>query len=63
MFDFVAVTGTQEGRMIEYTKHLHEHFVAPVELAGGRYRAPLTPGIGMEMLRTSLDTHRFVPSS
>ena len=59
MFDFVAVSGTQEGRMIEYTKHLHEHFVTPVELSGGRYRAPLAPGIGMEMLPESLYAHRY----
>ena len=61
MFDFVAVSGSLEGRMIEYTKHLHEHFVAPVELVGGRYRAPLTPGTGMEMLPESLYAHRYLP--
>ena len=60
MFDFVAVTGSQEGRMIEYTKHLHEHFVTPVELEGGRYRAPLAPGIGMEMLPESLYAHQYL---
>ncbi|OJX80738.1 enolase C-terminal domain-like protein [Leifsonia sp. 71-9] len=59
MFDYVAVSGSQEGRMIEYTKHLHEHFVSPVELVGGRYRAPLTPGTGMEMLADSLRAHEF----
>ncbi|MEN2742580.1 enolase C-terminal domain-like protein [Microbacterium sp. X-17] len=62
MFDFVAVSGTQEGRMIEYTKHLHEHFVTPVELERGRYRAPLAPGIGMEMLPESLYAHRYEPT-
>ena len=62
MFDFVAVSGSQEGRMIEYTKHLHEHFVAPVELIGGRYRAPLAPGIGMEMLPESLYANRYEPA-
>ncbi|MFE4948970.1 enolase C-terminal domain-like protein [Leifsonia sp. NPDC056665] len=61
MFDFVAVSGSQEGRMIEYTKHLHEHFVTPVELEGGRYRAPLAPGIGMEMLPESLYAHLYDP--
>jgi L-fuconate dehydratase len=59
MFDFVAVSGTEEGRMIEYTKHLHEHFVSPVEVSGGRYRAPLTPGAGMEMIPASLTAHEF----
>ncbi|WP_426626042.1 enolase C-terminal domain-like protein [Leifsonia sp. McL0607] len=62
MFDFVAVSGSQEGRMIEYTKHLHEHFVTPVELSGGRYRAPLAPGIGMEMLPESLDANQYLPT-
>jgi L-fuconate dehydratase len=63
MFDFVAVSGTEEDRMIEYTKHLHEHFVAPVEVRDGRYRAPLSPGIGMEMLPASLVANQFAESA
>ncbi len=59
MFDFVAVSGTREGRMIEYTKHLHEHFVSPVEVTGGAYQAPLAPGAGMEMLAESISMHRY----
>ncbi|MFC8680439.1 L-fuconate dehydratase [Microbacterium ureisolvens] len=49
MFDFVAVAGTREGRMIEYVDHLHEHFVVPTDVRGGAYHAPLAPGAGMEM--------------
>ncbi|SEB05955.1 enolase C-terminal domain-like protein [Leifsonia sp. 21MFCrub1.1] len=62
MFDFVAVSGSQDGRMIEYTTHLHEHFVTPAEVTGGRYRAPLAPGIGMEMLASSLHEHEVAPA-
>ncbi|MDR6971978.1 enolase C-terminal domain-like protein [Leifsonia shinshuensis] len=58
MFDFVAVSGSMEGRMIEYTTHLHEHMVAPAVVEGGRYRAPLSPGNGMEMRAESLRDHR-----
>ena len=29
MFDYVALTGTMDGRMIEFVDHLHEHFVTP----------------------------------
>ena len=36
MFDYVAVSGTLEGRVIEYVDHLHEHFVDP-----SRARRPL----------------------
>ena len=34
--------------------HLHEHFVSPVDVRAGRYRAPLDPGAGAEMLPGSL---------
>src|SRR4051812_27144545 len=44
MFDYLAVSGTAEGRVIEYVDHLHEHLVDPVVIEAGRYRAPLRPG-------------------
>ena len=53
MFDYVAVSGTTEGRVIEYVDHLHEHFVTPVVVERGRYRAPTAPGAGTEMLAAS----------
>ncbi|MFI6513375.1 enolase C-terminal domain-like protein [Streptosporangium sp. NPDC050855] len=49
MFDYVAVSGTTEDRVIEYIDHLHEHFTDPVVIADGRYVAPLEPGGGGEM--------------
>ncbi|KDA06754.1 fuconate dehydratase [Microbacterium sp. CH12i] len=49
MFDFVAVTGTREGRLIEFVDHLHEHFVFPTDIQGGSYMAPTAPGASMEM--------------
>ncbi|MGO1306722.1 MAG: L-fuconate dehydratase [Microbacterium gubbeenense] len=59
MFDFVAVTGTTEGRVIEYVDHLHEHFVTPTDVSGGAYRAPTAPGNGMEMLAASREQYTF----
>ena len=38
MFDYLAVTGTMEGRVIEFVDHLHEHF----EDAGRRSATPAT---------------------
>lgn len=46
MFDFLAISGTAEGRMLEYVDHLHGHFVDPVQLRNGRYQAPRAPGGG-----------------
>jgi L-fuconate dehydratase len=59
MFDFVAVSGSREGRMIEYVDHLHEHFVTPTDVRDGAYRAPLTPGNGMEMKTESRTAHEW----
>jgi L-fuconate dehydratase len=54
MFDFVAVSGTNQGRLIEFVDHLHEHFVTPVDVRLGRYVAPTAPGAGTEMLSASI---------
>jgi L-fuconate dehydratase len=53
-FDYAVVSRSQEKRMIEYVDHLHEHFVAPVELVQGRYQAPTRPGISAEILPESV---------
>ncbi|MBT2521964.1 L-fuconate dehydratase [Arthrobacter sp. ISL-28] len=52
-FDYAAVSGSQEGRMIEYVDHLHEHFAEPVRIVNGRYAAPKLPGTGAEMFSAS----------
>ncbi|WP_166979978.1 L-fuconate dehydratase [Paramicrobacterium fandaimingii] len=53
MFDYVAVSGSVEGRVIEYVDHLHEHFVTPVDVHDGSYWPPSAPGAGSEMLAAS----------
>jgi L-fuconate dehydratase len=59
MFDYVAVSGTREDRVIEYVDHLHEHFTDPVRLRDGHYLAPAAPGLSAEMHPASLARHRF----
>jgi L-fuconate dehydratase len=50
MFDYVALSGTTQGRRIEWIDHLHEHFAAPAVVSRGRYRAPDAPGASTEIL-------------
>jgi len=59
MFDFVAVSGSREGRVIEYVDHLHEHFVTPAIVEDGSYRTPLTPGAGTELLASSIERYTW----
>ncbi|SDI21991.1 L-fuconate dehydratase [Actinokineospora alba] len=49
MFDFVAVSGSLDDRVIEYVDHLHEHFVDPVRIENGNYVTPTAPGFGATM--------------
>jgi L-fuconate dehydratase len=62
-FDYAAVSGSQEGRFIEYIDHLHEHFAEPVRVVGGRYVAPTRPGTGAEMLAGSRERWTFPTGS
>jgi L-fuconate dehydratase len=59
MFDFIAITGTMEGRVIEFVDHLHEHFEEPVTLRRGRYMAPTKPGYSITIKPESRRRYRF----
>ena len=59
MFDFIAVTGTMEGRVIEFVDHLHEHFEEPVVIRRGRYMPPDRPGYSITIRPASRDAYRF----
>jgi L-fuconate dehydratase len=59
MWDYVTLSGTTEGRWVEYVDHLHEHFVTPVRLEKGRYLAPVAPGSGAEMRPASVAEYTF----
>jgi L-fuconate dehydratase len=52
--DYVVLGGELDDRVVEYVDELHEHFVSPVEIRGGRYVAPRAPGYSIEMLPESL---------
>jgi L-fuconate dehydratase len=59
MFDFIAVSGTMEGRVIEFVDHLHEHFEEPVVIRRGRYLAPTKPGYSITIKPASRKAYRF----
>ncbi|MFL5645021.1 MAG: enolase C-terminal domain-like protein, partial [Chloroflexota bacterium] len=58
-FDYIAVSGSLEGRMIEYVDHLHEHFGEPVVIERGAYRLPTLPGYSAEIHPESLRAFRY----
>ncbi len=59
MFDYIAISGSLEHRLIEYVDHLHEHFFDPVRMKNGCYLLPEQPGYSIEMKPVSLAEHEF----
>jgi L-fuconate dehydratase len=57
--DYIAISGDLTDRMVEYVDELHEHFVEPVRMRGGRYLVPEAPGYSIEMHRESVAEHAF----
>lgn len=59
MFDYIGVSASADGRVLEYVDHLHEHFTDPVRVAGGRYLAPTAPGFSATLRPESLRDYEF----
>ena len=59
ILDFVAVSGSREGRVTEYIDHLHEHFTDPCTVANAAYLLPTRPGYSTQMRPASIAEFRF----
>jgi len=59
MFDFIAVTATMDGRVIEFVDHLHEHFEDPVVIARGRYMPPAKAGYSITIKPESRRSYSY----
>jgi L-fuconate dehydratase len=59
MFDYVAVSGSTEGRVVEYLDNLHEHFVDPCVVTGAAYVLPTAPGYSAQMHAASVAHYAF----
>lgn len=59
MIDYVAVSGTKDGRVIEYVDHLHEHFLEPCVIRNAAYMPPKAPGFSIEMKPESIAGNTF----
>ncbi|SCW81066.1 L-fuconate dehydratase [Rhizobium mongolense subsp. loessense] len=59
MIDYVAVSGSKDGRVIEYVDHLHEHFLDPCVIRDAAYMPPSKPGFSIEMKAQSITDYTF----
>jgi L-fuconate dehydratase len=61
--DFVAVSGSRQGRVTEYVDHLHEHFTDPCTVSNAAYALPRRPGYSTQMYPASIARFRFPDGS
>jgi L-fuconate dehydratase len=59
MIDYVCVSGSVEGRVAEYSDHLHEHVHDPVVMKDGCYMPPEVPGYGVRFTNAALDGYAW----
>ena len=59
VFDYLSVSASLDGRVVEWVDHLHEHFVHPASVYGGRYLVPSAPGYSVEMHSSTLDEYAY----
>ncbi|WP_108397616.1 L-fuconate dehydratase [Devosia submarina] len=59
MIDYLVVSGTKDGRVIEYVDHLHEHFIDPCVIRDAAYMPPDRPGFSIEMKPESIAANTF----
>ena len=59
LIDYICISGTKEGRVLEYVDHLHEHFKDPVVMKDGHYIAPKAAGYSITMFPESIAAHKY----
>jgi L-fuconate dehydratase len=59
IIDFVCVSGSLIGRLLEHVQGPHEHFTSPADVDGAWYRLPQEPGYSARMHAESVATYRY----
>ncbi|GIJ72411.1 enolase C-terminal domain-like protein [Virgisporangium ochraceum] len=59
MIDFICVSGSMVGRLVEHVDVLHEHFSSPAVVDRAWYRLPTDPGYSARMHPEALATYRY----
>jgi L-fuconate dehydratase len=58
-FNYIAVSPSLDNVVLEYSDHLHEHFVDRLCVERARYRLPRAPGYSITMKPASLADYEF----
>ncbi|CAH0555299.1 unnamed protein product [Brassicogethes aeneus] len=59
MWDYVALSGTSEGKWVEFVDQQHEHFLHPAIVENAHYRAPRVPGYSTEIKPEAVKAYEY----
>ncbi|XP_026471548.1 mitochondrial enolase superfamily member 1-like [Ctenocephalides felis] len=59
MWDYVSLSGTMDGRMIEYVDQQHEQFMNPVVVLNAKYIAPSMPGYNTDLKEDAIEMYEY----
>lgn len=62
-WDYLSVSGTKEGRFIEFVDQQHDQFVNPAVVDFARYIAPTTAGFNTELKQECIDKYVYPTGS
>lgn len=58
-WDFVNLSGTKDGKFIEYVDQQHDQFVNPAQVSNACYMPPTAPGYNTELKQDSVDNFSY----
>ncbi|XP_063616547.1 mitochondrial enolase superfamily member 1-like [Cydia splendana] len=58
-WDFASLSGTMEGRLVEYVDQQHEHFIDPCIVENAKYLAPKLPGYSTQFKNGTLEKFAY----
>jgi L-fuconate dehydratase len=62
-WDYLSVSGTMEGRFIEFVDQQHEHFVTPATVESAHYIAPKSAGYSTELKPECIEKFNYPTGS
>lgn len=58
-WDYIALTGTTENRIVEWVDHLHHHFEHPPSVKNARYVLPMDVGYSTKLKDSSIEKFSY----
>ncbi len=59
IFDYIAVSGSLDGQMLEFANNYEEAFISPAQIHEGHYLVPTTAGLGVDLNAEAYEKYEY----